>query len=405
MANSPLVAIGTNKESPQNDRINGNPQITYFKQNIKTHTLFAVDIVSQEFQSNVGFGRTSTVSIPRAADLLWKCHLDIKLPELTFSGAGGAWTDYVGLALLEKLEMQVGPTTFDTHTGQWMYIWSELTMTEGKRSSFLKQIGQRPELTTVANTIEAATIKVPLFFWFCRKPSMALPLAALDFADTKLKVTFSKLTEIIINPGNLVGNATSYTLDASLYTNYIHLDADEHISLTAEPMNIVFEQLQYIETSFSANQDGRVQLQLSHPVKFLAWTNQKQSNLDANRVFDFTTSGSSGTPYAGKNPLQSATLGIYSNKMFESMDAMYFNHVVPYDFFERDPAEGINVMSFALMPADNQPTGTLNFSKVEQSNLTQVMFDKSEPYKTVVYSWAYNTMVISDGSAGLEFAS
>lgn len=410
---SAMMLISSNK-GLQNELINSssNTAITFFKHVTLAHTLFSIVNTKNEFNGgNVQFNGEATCTIYRAADGLGKINLDIILPAVSAtSGNTVAWTHQPGLALLEKVTCIVGQSEFDVHTGEFMHIWSELTMNDTKRIGFLRLIGHRPELVEPASSLPEATLTVPLMFWFCKKPSLMLPLAALDFAETRIKIKFRNFKQMIIGTPSV----QTANLSCSLYNEYIHLDGPEHDSLVAEPLEIVYENLQIVQLAdISANALSYTSpIQLSHPVKFIAWTVQPNANVStdyATRLFDFTDSGTNPAAYwNGNNTMKSAIFKIYATELDTERSAMYYNTQVPFDSFTRVPSTGIYIRTFAINPEDPQPTGTLNFSKIDQANLRMTFNTGSIPAggaRIILYVYAYNTIDIADGQIGKEFAS
>src|SRR5690606_29485763 len=94
----------------------------------------------------------------------------------------------------------------DKHYGDWLHIWNELTQTAGHQSGYARMVGNVPRLTQVisgnAGTVSVdnpcdstacipqTTIYVPLQFWFCRNPGLALPLIALQYHEVKINLEF-----------------------------------------------------------------------------------------------------------------------------------------------------------------------------------------------------------------------
>ena len=69
------------------------------------------------------------------------------------------------------------------------------------------------------------------------------------------------------------------------------------------------------------------------------------------------------------NPLYTGKLQLNGHDRFQDRDGNYFNYVQPYQHFSNTPADGINVYSFALKPEDHQPTGSCNFSRIDNATL------------------------------------
>ena len=69
------------------------------------------------------------------------------------------------------------------------------------------------------------------------------------------------------------------------------------------------------------------------------------------------------------NPCIQGKLQLNGHDRFQVLDGYYFNYVQPYQHFDNTPADGINVYSFALKAQDHQPTGTCNFSRIDNATL------------------------------------
>ena len=65
---------------------------------------------------------------------------------------------------------------------------------------------------------------VPLQFWFCRNPGLALPLIALQYHEVKLKLTFPEKSEIATGT---VASASPSLSSVEVWADYIYLDTDE----------------------------------------------------------------------------------------------------------------------------------------------------------------------------------
>ncbi len=74
----------------------------------------------------------------------------------------------------------------DKHYGDWMHIWNELTQTAGHQLGYANMVGNIPGLVnpnenasnSVDKTVAGEILYIPLEFWFCRNPGLALPLIA-----------------------------------------------------------------------------------------------------------------------------------------------------------------------------------------------------------------------------------
>ena len=120
------------------------------------------------------------------------------------------------------------------------------------------------------------------------------------------------------------------------------------------------------------------------------------------------------------NPVSSAKLQLNGSDRFQERDGYYFNYVQPYQHFSNTPADGINVYSFALKPEDHQPSGTCNFSRIDNATLqVKVGLDNQvgdNQYTTNyigsnsnsslnIYAVNYNVLRVMSGMAGAAYSN
>ena len=111
------------------------------------------------------------------------------------------------------------------------------------------------------------SIQVPLQFWFCRNPGLALPLIALQYHEVKLKFTWAACSS---GTGCARDDASSVTPTVEVWVDYIYLDTDERRRFAQVSHEYLIEQLQrQQETSATPSE---IKLNFNHPVKELIWT-------------------------------------------------------------------------------------------------------------------------------------
>ena len=106
------------------------------------------------------------------------------------------------------------------------------------------------------------------------------------------------------------------------------------------------------------------------------------------------------------NPCTKAKLQLNGHDRFQERDGNYFNYVQPAQHFSTTPADGINVYSFALKAEDHQPTGTCNFSRIDNATLN-VSSDKTIPSGSIlnIYTQNYNVLRVMSGMAGTAYSN
>ena len=102
------------------------------------------------------------------------------------------------------------------------------------------------------------------------------------------------------------------------------------------------------------------------------------------------------------NPVYSAKLQLNGHDRFQDRDGNYFNYVQPSQHFTNTPADGVNVYSFALKAEDHQPTGTCNFSRIDNATLHLSSDDGGNLH---VYAVNYNVLRIMAGMGGLAYSN
>lgn len=116
-----------------------------------------------------------------------------------------AWSKNIGHTIIEYVEIIIGGQIIDKQYGEWLHLWSELTIPNKKKEGYNKMIGNVPQLYTPSTVIDSRTLYIPLQFWFCRDYSLAIPQVALKNSDIKFNVKFRKVEEcIVLGPGFFV---------------------------------------------------------------------------------------------------------------------------------------------------------------------------------------------------------
>ena len=194
-----LVAYGA-----QDIYLTGNPQITFFKVVYRRHTNFAVESIEQTFNGSADFNKRVTATISRNGDLIQQMYLEVVLPVSAAAGStagSNVWTYGVGNALVSQAEIEIGGQLIDRQYGDWMNIWTELTVPAGKRDGYDNMVGNAltgsSEQLGFLVTTSAIRLYVPFQFWFNRNPGLALPLIALQYHEVKLNLTLRPLTDLL----------------------------------------------------------------------------------------------------------------------------------------------------------------------------------------------------------------
>ena len=120
----------------------------------------------------------------------------------------------------------------------------------------------------------------------------------------------------------------------------------------------------------------------------------------------------------GENPVVTAKLQLNGQDRFSEREGTYFDTVQPYQHHTRHPDTGINVYSFALRPEEHQPSGTCNFSRIDNATLQMVLSNQTfasvkasggvgsgTTAQVRVYATNYNVLRVMSGMGGLAYSN
>lgn len=482
-----LVAYGA-----QDVYITGNPQVTFFKLVYRRHTNFSMETIEQTFNGNPDFGKKVTCTLSRNGDLIHKIWLWVQLSDVKVKpGNQFRWLNWLGHLMINYVEFEIGGQKIDKQYGEWMQIYCELTMKAGHSTGYGNMVGNTPGLTNMRSvlstasaeeTVKGTSLYVPLQFYFCRNPGLAVPLVALQYHEVKINIEFRPLSECIhsvkTSDLNYVMPEGAGMKSCSLLVDYIFLDSDERRRFAQISHEYLITQLQFTgEETVSTNTNEnsfKFRLAFNHPTKEIVWvavkddfTKDVKSNgpHSGRQWFNFTTkvdktyltgtaldplgggigfggdvltdqsvvkgkqtfTGTtvSGTPSitqtydvydfdflkdVGENPTAKAKLVLNGHDRFAERDGRWFNLAVPYATHENIPPTGINVYAFGLRPEEHQPSGSINFSRIDTANLHVTLISDAASgttvgYKVKIYAVSYNILRIMSGMGGLAYSN
>ena len=421
-----------------NKHITGNPQTTHFKSVYFRHTNFAMESVPCIFNNPISTNSdTSVVStVQRSGDLVAGAHIEFILKR-TFSGSaptGGSyvsWTNSTGYALIKEVSIEIENQVIDKHYGEWLDIWNELTDINNNEHLLVNK-HETKHLYLKSNDHTTSSLKcyVPLQFYFCRNPGLALPLIALQNKKIYMKFTFRN-PYTLINTDHTSGNigTISYTQNPELYIDYIYLDTAERRSFSQKKHQYLIEQVQFngFQTLSSSNE-----INFDNPVKELIWVCRNKNvktekdlstisnDADAysntvtslnknNDYFNYmSVSSNSQTEYLYNDNTYEAfnevDLKINGNSRFNKRYASYFRTIQPNTYHSKVPKKHIYVYSFSLNPEKHQPSGVLNFSKLKSVKL-ELSNPNTNNMEILIFAVNYNLLRIVNGMGGLAYTS
>tara|TARA_B100000212_G_C27365779_1_gene530294 strand:+ start:890 stop:2059 length:1170 start_codon:yes stop_codon:yes gene_type:complete len=382
-----LVAYGA-----QDVYLTGNPQITFFKVVYRRHTNFAMEAIEQTWDgTSQGSNGRCSATISRNGDLVHRMYIQI-------SGADNQnGVDNPGAVHVQDITLEIGGQMIDKQSGEWMEVWAELTEPNpsGARFTGANSGGTLFQKMSGMGGVNSDTgltetdFWIPLQFWFCRNAGLALPLIALQYHEVK----------VILN--HRIVSAWSAAAKQSLFCDYIYLDSDERRRFAQVSHEYLIEQVQEDSLTSNASND----LHFNHPVKEIIWTQAVSlTGVGGNGV---TTSNSVGTG--------NYHLLLNGHERFAPRDYRYFTRTQVWqhhtgcgglDSATAGTTSGafddtIAVYSFALKPEEHQPSGTCNFSRIDNAQLIATGTQNAD----LIFAVNYNVLRIMSGMGGLAYSN
>ena len=420
-----LVAYGA-----QDIYLTGQPQITFFKSVYRRHTNFSVESILQTINGSSGAGSRVSVTVSRNGDLLKCLWVQYKpLDFLTSTGSVVPACDF-GHALFEQLELEIGGQLIDRQYGKWLTIWRDLSEVNPTGAQGELQVGgaepgvnvdargnpstryQRMSYThqngAVSSLTQAPTeAYVPMKFWFCRNPGLAIPLIALQYHEVKFNITYSSLAKLANGTGVLTPGYNSI----NVYADYVYLDTTERRQFAQNAHEYLIDQIQLQNDSING---GTVRLNFNHPVKELIWTgvpvgptSTDSSAEDVQGAATPTAIISGATSLASTNV--KAKIVLNGTDRFTSRNLKYFTRNQVWDchtgFGATGVPDSIALYSFALRPEEHQPSGTCNFSRIDTAQLVFENFAGVVFNPIDIYAVNYNVLRIMSGMGGLAYSN
>jgi hypothetical protein len=423
-----LVAYGA-----QDIYLTGQPQITFFKSVYRRHTNFAIESIIQTVNGNIAAGARVTVTISRNGDLLKNLWVQYNPRLLVANGAATGMGADLSHSLFNQLELEIGGQLIDRQYGLWLTVWRDLVecnptgaqgeltaggqepavnaildagpSTKYQRMSYTHQSGSAVD-TTAAPT-EAY---VPMRFWFCRNPGLAIPLIALQYHEVKFNIQFALASTY------LYGGTTASNIGSAgfvVYADYVYLDTTERRQFAQNAHEYLIDQLQNQQESGSGTSSSATyRLNFNHPIKELIWIGTPPTSLpgsvsSVNNVTGGATPGQI-TSLSGSASTMQVKIILNGTDRFTARNLKYFTRNQIWEshtgFGATGVPDSIAVYSFALRPEEHQPSGTCNFSRIDTAQLSFTGTNEQVNAITI-FAVNYNVLRIMSGMGGLAYSN
>jgi hypothetical protein len=449
-----LVAYGA-----QDVYLTGNPKVTFFQAVYKRHTNFAMELIQQTTNGSPASSGRVSVTIARNGDLVGNMHVALTptATALTSNSNGAFDTNWVAERAIAAVELTIGGQRIDKHYQTWWRLYAEVFLNESDKYAWGK-------MTTMANAgsgTSPSKVYLPLLFFFNRNPGLYLPLIALQYHEVRLDFDLTAYYASYFGTSNPFEVWANYVyLDTEERRRFAQKG---HEYLIEQVQHTGGDQLDGTSTNTQL-----VRLSFNHPVKELIWcyTNPNgTATAQLNAMWNFCTStanvnvssnvlmlqasnnyvmpnvtgvpqlistsgvvssnlGLSGTfsgnaywveqgtpvfnnlaPGVEVGPLNQFKVILNGQDRFKEQYGNYFNQVQPFYHHTGTPYPGIYVYSFALQPEEHQPTGTCNFSRIDNAQVSVVLKATNQATLQKLFAVNYNILRIQSGMGGLAFSN
>lgn len=434
-----LVAYGA-----QDVYLTGNPKVTFFQAVYKRHTNFAMEMIEQVVNGSASSSGRISVTIARNGDLIGNMFLDLTVlaakATAVAAAAGTAGACWAAERAIQDIELTIGGQRIDKHYQRWWRLYAELYLDNAKKA----QWGKMTSICEGGNSTAKSNVRLPLVFFFNRNPGLFLPLIALQYHEVRLDIDLS--TEY-----------GEFFDGVKVWGNYVYLDTEERRRFAQKGHEYLIEQVQHTgaDAVAAGGSQQSIRLSYNHPVKELAWCFNKSKTSgqgdQGNELWNFTASpgasnvtnnvhqglaqsnafiqphlsgapflqidgaGSeagyaalseravSDTSFASAGPLEEFKVVLNGQDRFKAQPGAYFNEYQPYQYHSGTPYPGIYAYSFALKPEEHQPTGTCNFSRIDNAQVQ--LTNKTDCTQMSMFATNYNVLRIQSGMGGLAFSN
>ena len=360
--------------------ITGDPEVSFFRQNFRRHTNFAIKPERVDYIGQFNAGAEVTIPIKSKGDLLsyvWIEATDIQ----TALGNTGLFA------------VDESATEFTLLIGGQQVCKLDSLFIQGVHNVLYNDTSAKAScaVTTAvasenAKSARTGTVGSDYFvipFFFSEDWTKALPLVAMQYHEVEIRIKCRS-------------GLTGFGATPKVYANYVYLDTEERNRLLNTEQEILITQTQHqiMDTSSSGTVDVDLTY-FNHPSK----------------AIHLISSAADGTAWDNELKFDSATLYINGQPLFEDLSDTYHHNVVPEMHCTVLPSGVIDSVPlftwpFCIKLNGSQPSGSLNFSRVDNSKLVLKNLSVGvTPSMLRVYTVNYNILRVKNGLAGVAFGN
>lgn len=363
-----LVSVGV-----QDVHITGSPEVSFFRQSWKRYTNFAMKPERMDYIGTFGSGAEITIPVRSKGDLLSYVWIEA-------DGIASIQNDTADTGFFKRSAADL--TEFSLWIGGQMVCTIDSLFIQGVHNPLLRDSAAKASFAVTLNHRKenhgGNHYAIP--FFFSEDWSKALPLLSLTYHDVEIRIKCR----------------TGFTPSSTpkVYGNYIYLDTEERKFFTEREHELLITQVQNQRLDRT---DRTCDITyFNHPVKSIHLVSGNALGAAWNHA---------------SNGFKFGTSSLYINgvALFENTSDVYHHDVVA-EFHTTDlPDNILNDLAtfswpFCLTMSKAQPTGSLNFSRIDTAKLTFSAPTNGNHHHRV-YAVNFNILRIKNGLGGVAYGN
>jgi hypothetical protein len=356
--------------------------VSFFQSVYKQHTNFSQVVSRQLIQGPVSAGGMSTIRFERAGDMMGYVYLSPICNGGVVGGTAQSFSTSNWSNVINYAELYIGGQLIDRQ---------DTTFTEFIAPNLLAQTTSKRAGAPNSGShsgFGSQSFFYPFRFWFCENFQSSLPLVALQYHDVEIRIYWStNLGSAAQSSGDQFAPNTIINVEA--YAQYVYLDTDERKMVADRPQDMLITQVQYM----TPTNTKVMPIVFNHPVKFLCSTNLTS-------LYSFNGSSS----FALTSNTNQIIMQINGTDLSDyKYECPHFTQVPTYYHvpFAVNNASSYFVLPFCLDTSKFQPTGSLNFSRLDSFRIVS----QNDNITQNVYGVNYNILRIQNGMGGLMYSN
>jgi len=443
-----LAAFGA-----QDAFLTSNPSVTFFTALYRRHSAFASEVIEQITNGSATNSGRISVTVARNGDLIGPMYFEFRTKAGLVTTSAYDPTnatksmEWVAERAIAEVELTIGGQRIDRHVQRWWRLYSELFYEPAKKATYGKM---------TSASVAGSHVYLPMLFFFNRHVGLSLSLISLQFHEVRIDATLSSEFLDYFDPSVV-----------RVWGEYYFLEAAERKALATRSSELLVETVQFtgVETLAAAGNNtnkGTFRLSFNHPVKELIWCVSRSDNSQNVNLWDFTdtigaaatdaanvpvitthppavtgttladlnssmagcptgvlstatgsiwvegaaasANNNAGVPGIAVGAMAEFSLKLNGSDRFKPQPGKFFNTVLPFKHHSGSPYPGIYCWSAALTPETLQPSGSLNFSRVDSAQVEVSTVGQHSKFLSM-FAVSVNVLRISSGMAGLAFSN